>query len=89
MHLLSSINKPFLVLSSSHPNPLLLSPHTLLPLFPIPPSWLALNMGTGKPEVFPKQVVWVWVRSWILAHHGTLRTYTAVSWVFTGILQMD
>ena len=33
---------------------------------------LGFAMGTGKPMVFPKQVLWVWVWVWTLAHHGIL-----------------
>jgi len=36
---------------------------------PGPGQWLlGLNMGTGKPTVFPKWVSWVRVRFWFLAH---------------------
>ena len=49
---------------------------------------LALNTGTGKPAVFPKWVVRVWVWYRILAHRGTPGTRTMVSRVFTGILQI-
>ena len=45
---------------------------------------LGFSMGTGKPKVFPKWVVWVRVWYRILAHRGTPHTHTAVSWVFTG-----
>ena len=44
---------------------------------------LRLNTGMGKPAVFPKWVVWVWVQYWILAHHSTPCTHTMVSHVFT------
>ena len=44
---------------------------------------LGFSTGTGKPVVFHKQVQWVWVRFWFLAHHNTLRTHTVVSQIFT------
>jgi hypothetical protein len=42
-------------------------------------------MGTGKAAVFPKRVIQVRVRCWILTHRRTPRTCTAVLRVFTGL----
>ena len=35
-------------------------------------SYRGLNIGTGLPTVLPKQVTWVWVQYWVLAHQGIL-----------------
>jgi hypothetical protein len=43
---------------------------------------LGFATGTGKPTVFPKQVMWVQVWYSILAHCGILHTCTTVSQVF-------
>ena len=47
---------------------------------------IGLNMGSGKPMVFPKWVAQVWVRFLFLAHHSTPLPITTVSQVCTGKL---
>ena len=47
---------------------------------------IGCNTGTGKPAVFPKRVIQVRVRCWILTHRRTPRTCAAVLRVFTGLL---
>jgi hypothetical protein len=47
---------------------------------------LGFSMGTEKPMVFPKWVLWVQVQYWILAHCSIPCTHTAVSQVFTSRL---
>ena len=48
-------------------------------------SVLGFSMGTGKPVVFPKRVLWVRIWYWILAHQSTPCIRTTVLWVFMGI----
>ena len=46
---------------------------------------VVFKVGVGKPVVFPKQVSWVWVQFWFLAHCNTAHTCVVVS---RGILLM-